>query len=821
MRKEFLFILPFYFLVTLFFFYPVLKGQIPFAGDLLVSYPPYSSQGYLGYAPGGVPNKAQGQDSIRESYPWKYFTIRSFKNGQIPFWTPYNFSGNPIMADFQSAVFYPLNLIFFAVPFTAGWTVLMFLSPFLASIFAYMYLREIGLSKTAGFFGGFVFGFSSYMTVQLEWGNVTHTFLWLPLVLFFTEKLTKRTSLPNAIGLIISLWFCFLAGYIQSYFYILIISGSYFVAKTLYSQSLLMRQKGIQILLYLILLSLPVLLALFQALPTIELFRYSTRNIYTLSQVDKLLNPIWYFITVFIPDFFGNPGVRNYWFDGTYIERVSYFGAIPLLLALTAAFCLRKHFETAFFVVLAATAVFLSTNFGFTKFFYLIPIPMISTTVPTRILNLFEFSGSVLAAYGLQYLIDGKQKKQFIIAASIGFLLVAGSWGFVFAAPKLLHQTQLTVDVTITRRNLYLPTFFVCAFILLTALRFYRSGLYLSFIPRSSANRKKMRIVVLNGILLFVFSITLFDLFYFFHKITPFSPKEFIYPQTEIMTYIQKNAGINRFWGYGSAYISSNFQTLDQTFSPEGDDPLHLKLYSALISASKNGKPEAELSRLDANIASGYGPTDLQNNFYRQKILNLFGVKYIVYKNDLAGTFFTPDTATFPQNSYKLVWQRSPWQIYENLRAAPRVFFTKTYQVMPDKTQEIIMMMHRDFHEQNQIIVNEDPHIAPGSPLQSVVQVADYQPNHIVLQTQSNSDALLFLSDNYMPGWRASIDGQSVKIYRADYSFRAVKVIKGNHAIDFWYYPQSFDWGWKLSGVIFVGLIIGVYIIRKGVFFDL
>src|SRR6266480_2182772 len=104
MKKEFIFILPLLLFITSFFFYPIFKGQIPFAGDLLVSYPPYSSQGYLGYAPGGVPNKAQGQDSIRESFPWKYFTIDSFKKLQIPFWTPYNVSGNPIMATLQSAV---------------------------------------------------------------------------------------------------------------------------------------------------------------------------------------------------------------------------------------------------------------------------------------------------------------------------------------------------------------------------------------------------------------------------------------------------------------------------------------------------------------------------------------------------------------------------------------------------------------------------------------------------------------------------------------------------------------------------------------------
>ena len=44
-------------LIILVFFYPIFKGWIPFPGDLVVSTPPYSTQSFLGYAPGGVPNK--------------------------------------------------------------------------------------------------------------------------------------------------------------------------------------------------------------------------------------------------------------------------------------------------------------------------------------------------------------------------------------------------------------------------------------------------------------------------------------------------------------------------------------------------------------------------------------------------------------------------------------------------------------------------------------------------------------------------------------------------------------------------------------------
>src|SRR5690349_9387526 len=96
--------------IVLIFFFPVFKGEIPFPGDLLVSTNPYSAESYMGYVPGSYPNKAQGPDIISEIYPWRYFSMQSLKSGEIPFWNPHNFSGNPQMANFQTAVFYPFNI---------------------------------------------------------------------------------------------------------------------------------------------------------------------------------------------------------------------------------------------------------------------------------------------------------------------------------------------------------------------------------------------------------------------------------------------------------------------------------------------------------------------------------------------------------------------------------------------------------------------------------------------------------------------------------------------------------------------------------------
>src|SRR3989337_1244199 len=58
----------------------------------------------------------------------------------------------------------------------------------------------------------------------------------------------------------------------------------------------------------------------------------------------KLLIPPFHLLTMFVPDFFGNPATRNYWPDGTYIERVSYIGIVPLFFIIYSFFQKKSKF---------------------------------------------------------------------------------------------------------------------------------------------------------------------------------------------------------------------------------------------------------------------------------------------------------------------------------------------------------------------------------------------------------------------------------------------------------------------------------------------
>lgn len=772
-----LFVIP-----VLFFYQTILFSRLPFPGDLLVGhYEPYRSYSYLGYAPAGVPNKAQGPDVIRQIIPWKSFAIESIKKKEIPLWNPYNFSGNPLMANFQTGVFYPLNLIFFFLPFQLAWSVYILLIPILSIVFTYLYLKNLKLSNEASALGAISFSFSLYMVVWLEWGNIGHTLLFLPLLLLITDKIIGKTNYKLLFFLALTSLFSILAGYIQGFFYIVLVVVFYFLIKAHHHKKLTIKKS----ILFFFPLLFAVLISLFQIIPTLELFASSSRGNYGLEDISHLLNPAYYLITVIAPDFFGNPAARNYWFLGTYIERVSYFGLIPFVFAIFAALDLFKKIEVKIFSIIFIVSLILATDLLITKYFYLIPIPVISTTVPTRLLSLFAFSGSMLAAFGFDYFIKSKDNKKLLAVCLIINVLLFGALIFTYFYPNF--NKEALSNLLVSRKNLILP--FVYCLVLTVIVLLY------------SKQKTLQKLIVY--FLIFMVS---FELFYYFQKITPFSPREFLYPQTPVIKFLKENAGISRFWGYGSGYIESNFQTFDGTFSPEGADPLHIKGYTELLSSSKNGEIPNILPRPDANISPGFGKEDLKGNAFRQEVLNILGVKYVLHRKDFLG----PDLDTFSQDSYKLVWENKPWQVYENLTVVPRIFITNKYRVAENKKEALRILYDDSFNETEEILLFENPRINMSQDLLSSAKLVSYDPNKVVIRTNSNGEGLLFLSDNYYPGWIAKIDDNRTKIYTANYSFRAVKIPTGSHQVIFEYKPKSFYYSLYVS---FISLVIFISIL--------
>jgi uncharacterized membrane protein YfhO len=59
--------------------------------------------------------------------------------------------------------------------------------------------------------------------------------------------------------------------------------------------------------------------------------------------------------------------------------------------------------------------------------------------------------------------------------------------------------------------------------------------------------------------------------------------------------------------------------------------------------------------------------------------------------------------------------------------------------------------------------------------------------NESTLRITTDRPALLVITDNYFPAWRAQVDGVPAPILRANYTFRAIPVGAGEHTLRLYY----------------------------------
>jgi hypothetical protein len=99
------------------------------------------------------------------------------------------------------------------------------------------------------------------------------------------------------------------------------------------------------------------------------------------------------------------------------------------------------------------------------------------------------------------------------------------------------------------------------------------------------------------------------------------------------------------------------------------------------------------------------------------------------------------------------------------------------------------------------------------------VELLEYGPERIVVQTQSEEPALLVLADAFYPGWTATVAGQPAEIIATNLLYRGAPIPAGEQTVVFEYRPDSWRRGLQISlvgWVLLVGLaVVGVRWGRK------
>lgn len=809
-------------LAVLFLWRSTLTGDVFLPANLLAHIAPWTSAPHPEALPPWNPLR---WDGIGQFYPWRHFAAQTIRAGTLPLWNPCQFCGTPFVANSQSAVFYPLNLIFYILPTARAFGISAIVHLTLCGWFMFLFLRRLGCRYLSALLGGVIYAYSAWQINWLQLPTFLATSCWFPLLLRQIYLLGKREegrrervsasySIPPSLTtLSLTVGMMLLAGHLQIAFYGLL-------AGTLWAIMLLLarlRQEGgafaLQRLgLYAAGLTLGVMLALPQILPALELSRVSHRfgkpsgAGYAL-YVEYALPPGG-LVMLTLPEFFGSDYDPANPYYGFYVkplgggqsvgirhnaaETAVYVGVVPLLLALFALVrqflpngkedadkTVKRVFDrrVLFFAGLGVLALLLALGTPLDALFYFFVPGFGQSGSPARCLVLWTLAVSVLAPFGMDALLDAPPTKR-----EIGVVL--GGWALVFALGLSMASQMLRADV-VNLADLQVPVLgdvfkrIGAGWIRLVVLTGGGSALFLlqarSRRPSaaSPAGSPTSPSSVFTMPALLALALVSVDLFWTGINVNPTAPPAAVYPVTPGIRYVQEHIGherilpVNKFWSLYKpppVVLPPNAGMVYGLRDVQGYDSLLTGQYKAF--ANTLARPNSDGS-LDAS------PTQVGNMVFIQNP-NAPNAQHLGAAFALT---LPPSTPNFERVSVALQGDavysaEGDMAVYPLPLSEPRACFESSNTAYANARPPIVY--------------EED---TPTRVTLRVTAPAGSVPTHLVLH------------DQFYPDWRATIDGKPATIERSgpDGIFRAVLVTGGEHRISFRYQPASFRIGLYLA----------------------
>ncbi len=333
--------------------------------------------------------------------PYRHEVADALRHGRLPLWNPYLFLGAPLMANIQTAVFYPFNLVYelFPTPYATNMAVILHI--FLAGLFMYGFCRSsFGLDRISCSIGALAFMFSGFMGAQAGHVNQVSVAAWLPCLLLCFDRATQhRSSRWVTCGALV-VTVQFLAGHSQESYLMLVTFGLYILFRLAFPlappgshDSPGPTQRIVVLLAAGSMLVLGVGMALFQLLTTLELAGESIRagGLSYTEAVSFSLRP-WDVLAAILPGFVQNP----------FSEFVGYIGIFGLVLCGMAVVLRWRRPETWFCLFLMVIGIFFALG-GFNPLWIYAHahIPGFKLfRVPARWLYVYTFGAASLAALG-------------------------------------------------------------------------------------------------------------------------------------------------------------------------------------------------------------------------------------------------------------------------------------------------------------------------------------------------------------------------------------------------------------------------------------
>ena len=714
-----------------------------------------------------------GGDVYSYYFPQKIYYQQRLAAGEFPLWNNRAGHGYPLIAESQTAAFYPLNLLLYStLDINTAYNANHLLHYVAAFLFTWMYVRKIGLGPGAAAFAGFVYTYGWFPSRScLEWAIISGAYL--PLVLWCFESFLQSRTWRYLILLSIALALQMLAGHYNLAFITQLVLVAYvplrlwFAPNHLPAQTQQLRRRCVVAVFASMLFGFA--LASLQLAPTWELKQHSQRA--TSGEHHRLAQgslPYPYWSQAIAPWYWYSTDTDrttklNEMSAGlkaptNQVEAHLYFGLFPLGLALIGMVVgLRKRDRL--------TAVWLGIGLMFLLYTpgWLLPI-----TEHLPGFNFFQDPGrfgivttlavAVLAGAGYDAV---RSSRSPWLSLYVGGVIVAA----MISAFSMAAETELAGETAGVLNPLHMGQFeirdiegFQMTDSLLTICLALGIGFTLfavaAFIDAGRRQKRRGRghgnaVGTARFLLsLCMFATTCLDL-WLVSRLVTYSPMVDDPPirhlaESPLRRKLAAFEGEPRLWAPGG-----NLATILGASST----PPYFTFAPAVYTDRQRIMPDGDVS---ARIAW----------------LKRAGVTHILTFDPLDENVW-PVTETWKQIdpflNHALARYQEPVYLYELHETRGRVAFVDSQP--PD-----------------------------------AASLREYRANRITIDAESTTGGRLVLTDLSYPGWQVTIDGQPADPIEFEGMYRAVDLSPGRHSVVWTYEPRSVYWGAMISLAAMIGL---------------
>lgn len=719
-------------------------------------------------------------------YPIRFSLAQSFKAGELPLWDRHIAMGFPLLADFQSATFYPPHLIFLLFPFFDAVRALFVFHYLIAAVGSYMLFRYWTYPVYLSLVGATIFTFGGIIISLANLLNHFQSAVWLPWLILAGERTFRSRRWRDFIGLTGVGLVQFLAGSPEIY----VMSSALLFLNAVKTRTEYGSPCGRSFLLIIAANVFVIGLSMLQVLPTVELLLQSRRpgRIPYGEATLWSLNPL-YLINVFFLDKEVDAnlftGLRLFFirdipfFISYYMGQISLFGVCSW-------FYYSSRKEKIVLLGGIFTTLILALGRHTPVYFYLFEyVPLLGfIRFPEKYFFLTYILLIFIAIKGLHQFLENENDNRNVPLFIVGLILVFLSTVYVLCRFKpedflsLFQRSRLGSDplpsmlerlphflFSLERQMLLLVAVFVL--FLLYRRRKISSPIFraltviLVFMDLASAHRPYQFLFdpeSLKGKPR-ILSAPDSQPYRLFPSLPYLHPSMFTFKQRPFADVIASQ------WSslFPNTGIFYGFDYLQET------DALGRQSYDFFLRLAKDLPP---------------------NRFY--PFLGALNVKYISSSTPLPDGEITL-LGHFPDY---------PLWLYRVDRTVPRVYIVSKVEVEKDPLKTLERISNADFDPLKEVILEQG---LPNLQRYSVqadkgeANIMDYRNQNVTIQAFLNAPGILVLADSFYPGWRAYVDGKETEILRANLFFRAVPLSPGEHLVEFRYKPASFKIGLTVS----------------------